>query len=109
MRRVARSETNGRFRGAMIDGESRRDRGKAMRERADATGFARRPVVFEGNAPIPAEDTPTMQFLDEIRGADARTLRLRFGFPMAISGTADINLRRESGTNVLLVARDVSS
>ncbi len=100
-------EANERFRGAMIDEGARRERVKAMRERADAAGFSRRPVVFEGDAPIPAEDTPVAQFLDEIRGADARTLRLRFGAPMAISGSADINLRRESGANVLLVARDV--
>jgi hypothetical protein len=77
-----------------------------MRSKADASGFTRRPVVFEGNAPIPAEDTPADQFIDEVRGADARTLRLRFGAPMAIAGSADINLRRESGANVLLVARD---
>jgi S-DNA-T family DNA segregation ATPase FtsK/SpoIIIE len=99
-------EANERFRGAVIDEEARRSRVAAMRTKADAEGFNRRPVVFEGNAPIPAEDTPPAQFVDEIRGADARTLRLRFGAPMAIAGSADINLRRESGANVLLVARD---
>ena len=99
-------EANERFRGALIDEDARRSRVAAMRAKADAAGFNRRPVVFEGNAPIPAEDTPPAQFVDEIRGADARTLRLRFGAPMAIAGSADINLRRESGANVLLVARD---
>jgi hypothetical protein len=77
-----------------------------MRAKADAEGFHRRPVVFEGNAPIPAEDTPPAVFVDEVRGADARTLRLRFGAPMAVTGSADINLRRESGANVVLIARD---
>ena len=99
-------EANERFRGAVIDEDVRRERVAAMRTKADAAGFNRRPVVFEGNAPIPAEDTPVAQFIDEIRGADGRTLRLRFGAPMAIAGNADINLRRESGANVLLVARD---
>jgi hypothetical protein len=99
-------EANERFRGAVIDEDARRARVTAMRAKADAAGFNRRPVVFEGNAPIPAADTPAVQFVDEIRGADARTLRLRFGAPMAIAGSADINLRRESGANVLLVARD---
>ena len=99
-------EANERFRGAIIAEDSRRSRVVAMRAKADEAGFHRRPVVFEGNAPIPAEDTPAAQFVDEIRGADARALRLRFGTPMAISGSADINLRRESGANLLLVARD---
>lgn len=101
-------EANERFRGAVIDEEPRRSRVSAMRAKADTAGFQRRPVVFEGNAPIPAEDTPPARFIDEIRGADARTLRLRFGAPMAITGSADINLRRESGANVVLVARDGS-
>jgi len=99
-------EANERFRGAVIDEDARRARVSKMRAKADAAGFNRRPVVFEGNAPIPAEDTPPEQFVDEIRGADAKTLRLRFGVPMAIAGSVDINLRRESGANVLLVARD---
>lgn len=98
-------EANERFRGALIEQDARRDRVAAMRAKADAAGFHRRPVVFEGNAPISAEDVPPAQFVDEIRGADARTLRLRFGAPVAIAGSADINLRRESGANVLLVAR----
>ena len=99
-------EANERFQGALIDEDARRTRVAAMRAKANGVGFTRRPVVFEGNAPIPAEDTPPEQFADEIRGADARTLRLRFGAPMALSGSADINLRREAGANMLLVARD---
>lgn len=102
-------EGNERFRGAAIEEDTRRDRVAAMRTKADSHGFQRRPVVFEGNAPIPAEDMPPERFLDEIRGADSRTLRLRFGSPMAIAGNADINLRRESGANILVVARNGSS
>lgn len=101
-------EANERFRGAIIEEEARRIRVTAMRAKADADGFHRRPVVFDGNAPVPAEDIPPAQFVDEVRGADARTLRLRFGAPMALTGSADINLRRESGANVLLVARDAA-
>lgn len=99
-------EANERFRGAMIDEERRRARVAAMRAKADESGFTRRPVVFEGNTPIPAADVPPSRFVGELRGADRRTLRLRFGMPMAITGSADINLRREAGANVLLVARD---
>ena len=99
-------QANERFRGAMVAEDSRRERVAAMRAKADESGFNRRPVVFEGNSPIAAEDTPPEQFVDEIRGADRGVLRLRFGAPMAIMGSADINLRREAGANVLLVARD---
>lgn len=101
-------EANERFRGAVIDEETRRERVVAMRTKAVEAGFHRRPVVFEGNAPIPAGDTLPADFAEAVRGANARTLRLRFGAPMAIAGSADIDLRRESGANVLLVARDTS-
>jgi energy-coupling factor transporter ATP-binding protein EcfA2 len=100
-------EANERFRGALIDEAARRSHVAAARTKADAEGFPRRPVVFEGNAPIPAESTPAVEFADEVRGADARALRLRFGSPMSLTGTADLDLRRESGSNVLLVARDL--
>ena len=99
-------EANERFRGAVISEDERRSRVATMRTKADDAGFHRRPVVFEGNAPIPAEDTAPGQFVDEVRGAEARTLRLRFGAPMAIAGSADINMRREAGANAILVARD---
>ena len=99
-------QANERFRGAVISEEERAARIATMRRKADAEGFRRRPVVFEGNAPIPAEDTAPAQFIDEVRGADARTLRMRFGAPMAIAGSADINMRREAGANAILVARD---
>lgn len=100
-------EANERFRGAVTEENDRRARVVAMRSKAEATGWTRRPVVFEGNAPIPADDTPAAQFVDEIRGADPRVLRLRFGAPMAVTGSADLNIRRESGGNILLVSRDV--
>jgi hypothetical protein len=99
-------EANERFRGALIDESERREHVVVSRAKADAAGFLRRPVVFEGDAPIPADDTPASRFADEVRGADARTLRLRFGAPMSVAGSADVDLRRESGANVLLVARD---
>ena len=99
-------EANQPFRGSLISEEERNALLTRLRERADDIGFVRRPVVFEGNNPIPAEETSPDRFIDEIRGAPSRTLRLRFAAPMAISGTADIDLRREAGANLLFVARD---
>jgi S-DNA-T family DNA segregation ATPase FtsK/SpoIIIE len=102
-------EANERFRGAIIDESTRAERIRALRQHADRGGFRRRPIVFEGNAPIPAEDTAPDRFRDELAGSDPRTLRLRFGMPMAIAGTADVDLRREAGANVVVVARDIGN
>ena len=102
-------EANQPFRGALLPEERRNDLLRRLREFADEAGFLRHPVVFEGDKPLRAEDTPPGRFVDEIRGARARTLRIRFGVPMAISGSADIDLRREAGANVVLVARDATS
>jgi S-DNA-T family DNA segregation ATPase FtsK/SpoIIIE len=99
-------EANERFRGAVIGESARADRIRILRKRADEEGFRRRPIVFEGNAPIPAEDMSPERFRDELRGAQPSTVRLRFGVPMAIAGSADVDLRREAGANVLVVARD---
>ncbi|MGN6557882.1 MAG: FtsK/SpoIIIE domain-containing protein [Solirubrobacterales bacterium] len=102
-------EANERFTGALIEESARAARVKAMRAKADAGGFQRRPIVFEGNAPVPADLTPAEQVVDEIGRAPFATLRLRFGAPMVVSGTADVDLRRESGANAILVARDAST
>lgn len=102
-------EANQPFRGAVLSEERRAELLPRLRELADEAGFLRRPVVFEGNNPLRAEDTPPERFVDEIRGTPGRALRIRFGAPMAISGSADIDLRREAGANALLVARDGTS
>ncbi|MGO9751947.1 MAG: FtsK/SpoIIIE domain-containing protein, partial [Solirubrobacteraceae bacterium] len=102
-------EANQPFRGSLLSEDERNELLPRLRELADQRGFLRRPVVFEGNTPLPAEDTPPKRFVDEIRGAPGRALRIRFGAPMAITGSADIDLRREAGANALLVARDGSS
>ncbi|MGN6216035.1 MAG: FtsK/SpoIIIE domain-containing protein [Solirubrobacterales bacterium] len=101
-------EANERFTGALIEESARAARVEAMRAKADAAGFQRRPIVFEGNAPIPADLVPAAQVAGEIGAAPFATLRLRFGAPMVVSGTADVDLRRESGANAILVARDAS-
>lgn len=97
---------NERFRGAVDDPQERLERLRDLRRRADGAGFLRRPVVFEGNAPISIEESPPREFAEAVRASAGRTVRLRTGVPMAISGDADIELRREAGANVLLVARD---
>jgi S-DNA-T family DNA segregation ATPase FtsK/SpoIIIE len=95
---------NLQFRGAITTEDERTSRVRAMRGRADAEGFARRPVVFEGGVSVSATDKPAADFRTEFP-QDTSMLRLRVGSPMALSVSSDINLRREPGANLVLVAR----
>jgi hypothetical protein len=97
-------EANQPFLGAFATEDERLSHLGALRARADELGFSRVPVVFEGNAPLPAEAIRPQQFIDDVRTARG-AVRIRFGAPMAIAGTADIALKRESGANILVVAR----
>jgi tetratricopeptide (TPR) repeat protein len=99
-------EANQRFRGAFSDEDERRERVARMRAKADAAGFVRRPVVFEGNAATPIESVLPAQFRAELATSGRAPLRVRVGSPMTINGTADLQLSREPGANVLLVTRE---
>ncbi|HEX3955187.1 MAG TPA: FtsK/SpoIIIE domain-containing protein [Trebonia sp.] len=98
-------EANERFKGALLAEPDRIQRLRELRAKADRLGFARRPVVFEGNASTPLDDIPPLVFCEELR-AGPSVVRLRAGAPMTIAGTADIELRRSAGANVLAVLRD---
>lgn len=98
-------EANQRFRGAFQDEPERRQRVAQLRAMADANGFVRRPVVFEGNAAMPIESIPPVRFREELTVSGRAPLRLRAGAPMTIGGVADLELKREPGANVLVVAR----
>ena len=102
-------EANQHFRGSLLSEDRRVELLRKIRETANQAGFLRLPVVFEGNNPLPAEDTSPERFVEDIRGTSRRTLRIRFGAPMAITGSADVDLRREAGANLLLVARGASA
>jgi tetratricopeptide (TPR) repeat protein len=99
-------EANQRFRGAFSDEAERRQRVARMRAKADEAGFTRRPIVFEGNAATPIESIRPGQFREELTTSGRAPLRIRVGSPMTISGAADLQLAREPGANVLVVARD---
>jgi energy-coupling factor transporter ATP-binding protein EcfA2 len=101
-------EANERFKGALLAESDRIQRLRVLRARADRFGFIRRPVVFEGNVSTPLDDISPLVFQEELR-AGATAVRLRVGTPMTISGTADIDLRRSGGANVLAVLRDGDS
>ena len=99
-------EANERFKGALLDEGARLQHVARARQKADEQGFTRRPIVFEGNASTPIESILPSQFSEELMATGRAPLRIRVGTPMAIHGTADIDLRREAGSNVLFVARD---
>jgi DNA segregation ATPase FtsK/SpoIIIE, S-DNA-T family len=98
-------EANERFRGALISDERRIEALRELRHRADTVGFSRRPIIFDGNVCPPLGDVDPARFLEESRTSQHDPLRLRVGVPMSIHGTADVVLRRESGANVLVIAR----
>jgi len=101
-------EANERFKGAIITEDERIRRLELLREKADQEGYLRRPLVFEGSAAATLEMVPPSQFREEIASSGGAPLRIRVGMPMAIHGTADLELRREAGANVMLVSRDAS-
>jgi len=99
-------EANERFKGALLSEDDRLDRLRRLRAKADHLGFARLPVVFEGNASAALDATPAAVFREELASSGIAPVRLRYGSPMTIGRVADIELRREAGGNVLAVLRD---
>jgi S-DNA-T family DNA segregation ATPase FtsK/SpoIIIE len=98
-------EANERFRGALLPEPDRLTRLRRLRAKADAAGFTRRPSVFEGNTSAPLDQVDPAAFRAEFTRSGAAPLLLRAGMPMAVTAPADIDLRRESGGNVLAVVR----
>ncbi len=82
---------------------------RKLRAKADATGFTRRPTVFEGNASVLLDATEPSAFRADLARSGSAPVRLRAGVPMAISASADIDLRREAGANVLAVVREADA
>ena len=102
-------EANERFKGALLSESDRIYLVRRLREVADAAGFARRPTVFEGNASVPLDVADPAAFRAELARSGSAPVRLRAGVPMAISASADIDLRREAGANILAVVREADT
>jgi DNA segregation ATPase FtsK/SpoIIIE, S-DNA-T family len=100
------AEANERFKGALLTEADRTDLLRRLRAKADAAGFSRRPAVFEGNASVPLDAMDPAVFRAELTCSGSTPVRLRAGVPMAVSASADIDLRREAGANVLAVVRE---
>lgn len=97
-------EANVVFQTSFQTDDERRERLITLRNLADQRGIRRRPVVFEGAAAAHLDAEPPEQVVADLRSAGAIP-RLRIGAPMSLAGPVDVELRRESGSNVLIVAK----
>jgi hypothetical protein len=77
-----------------------------LRKFAEERGFVRRPVVFDGEASAAADELAPAEFAADLLAKAPVGLALRLGQPMTIEGNADVWLRRESGANLAVIARD---
>ncbi|WNV90391.1 FtsK/SpoIIIE domain-containing protein [Umezawaea sp. Da 62-37] len=77
------------------------------RQRADESGFTRRPLVFDGTRIIGVADDDDVVALTSGRGpVDRKRIRLHLGLPVAIGGSGAIDLRRRAGSHLAVVDRD---
>lgn len=97
---------NVRFQAAFTPPEERVALVAELRGLADERGFARRPVIFEGNAAVRAEE-----ILGDEPGRSSSPSRVSFpvGMPMTLGGPLSIELRREPGGNLLLIDDDAAA
>jgi tetratricopeptide (TPR) repeat protein len=99
-------EANERFKGALLPEVDRVARLQVMREKANASGFTRVPMVFEGNSLVPLHAQDARRFRDELTATGSTPLRIRSGEPMTVGKVGDLVLPREAGANVLAIIRN---
>jgi hypothetical protein len=97
-------EANEPFQTAFSIEDERLARLGRLRSLADARGFSRRPVVFEGYAAARIDATSPTDAVAAVRTGEAG-LALHVGAPMTLGGPVVARLRRESGANALVVAK----
>lgn len=98
-------EANVPFQAAFEAEENRLLRLKQLRDKADAAGLLRRPIVFEGYGATDLTATSPHSFVSAFGERSPFAVPLRVGTPMSLSGPMDVELRREGGANALIVAR----
>jgi S-DNA-T family DNA segregation ATPase FtsK/SpoIIIE len=89
---------NQRFQTAWVPPDEREAAVRALRAKAEATGFTRRPVVFEGNQPASIDEADLVA-LQELAAAGSLTL----GLPLSLGGAVSWTLHRRPGSNLLVV------
>lgn len=94
-------EANNRFQCSYWSAEARTDVIEGLRKLADQQGQHGKPVVFEGDVPVAPQDFPLELFG---RSEPAGVLRLPIGAPMSLAPPLSLQLERQPGNNLLLVA-----
>ncbi len=96
-----------RFQATAIDPHERGLTLREIRRFARQHGFTRRPQVFEGRAPARLEDSAIGQLAGSADQQAARRMpRVWLGEPTAMGAPVEITMRREAGSNLLIVGRD---
>lgn len=100
--------SNVEFQVALTSDETRDAAIDEARRTADARGFRRRPVVFDGTRRVDIREDPHVHALATARAPrDPRVLRLHLGLSAIIGGSGGVELRRDAAAHVLIVERDL--
>ncbi|GAA4535193.1 FtsK/SpoIIIE domain-containing protein [Pseudonocardia xishanensis] len=100
-RRGGLRDANERFQAVFSDAEEREQLVRALRALADGRGHTARPAVFESRRLSEPDDTT----IAALRGAVSSTaVAVPVGLPMTLGGPVALELRREAGGNLLVVA-----
>lgn len=102
-------EANERFKGALLTEADRVARLQVMRDKADRAGFARVPMVFEGNSLLSLDTQDPRRLREELTASGTYPVRIRSGAPMTVGEAGDLVLSREGGANVLAIVRSGDS
>jgi hypothetical protein len=94
-------EANVRFQGLLIPADERVALAGALRAHADASGFNRNPVVFDGDEAFPLDSFSPAEFTPT-----GSTFQVRLGEPCAVADSVRADFSRRPGANLLAVADD---
>jgi hypothetical protein len=95
------------FQSTSIDDHERGLALRDLRRLAMARQLTRTPQVFEGRAPARLEDSAIRHLGEHASMQHARLKpRLWLGEPCAIGNAVEVTMRREAGSNLLIVGRD---
>jgi hypothetical protein len=102
-----RPEGNLEFQVAFTTDEARDGAVRRARERADAAGFGRWPLVFDGTRKITVDDDEQVgAWLAGTARPERRSIALHVGLPVAIGGSGAVALSRRGGRHLAVVHRD---
>ena len=96
-------DANQRFQSTYWDPEDRAWVLEQLRRRADAEGRTAAPIVFEGSKGASVDEVEVQTFDLATTTATATAISLPLGLSMNLSGPVRADLRREPGTNLLMV------